>query len=53
MTGQEKLKQSFLFLCTTRCVTWRKDVFNTVGENEQVIELLRGNPTTIRLLQAN
>ena len=53
VTGREKVKQSFLFPCTTRCVTWRKYVFNTVGENEQVIELLLGNPTTTRLSQAN
>lgn len=53
VTGREKVKKSFLFSCTTRCVTWRKYVFNTVAENEQVTELLQGNPTTTRLSQAN
>lgn len=53
VSGREKVKQSFHFLCTTRRVASRKDVFNTVGENEQVIELLQGNPTTTHLSQAN
>lgn len=53
VSGREKVKQSFHFSCTTRRVASRKDVFNTVGENEQVIELLQGNPTTTHLSQAN
>lgn len=54
VTCREKVKPSFLFSCTTlRCATCRKYICDTAGENEQVIELLQGNPTTTRLSQAN